>query len=632
MSMSRSNSRSNLSTKGRDKDQQDPNTEESLTSWATTNLASLLGLHTDDTTGLVDYLNTMTSKPDVEEYLKSILGDTSVAATPFIITYLSRRFGEGDSRSGQQQEQGSSASWKSDPRFYSKKKNDEEEDYFGGSGKGNKGKGKSSGNNNTGSSNKESISSNTTRAPSPTKETASTNVSDNITMPMDDRPLNQKQKRTRAKKAGLSIQEFEKLQNMEPDATGVIQKIAPNRFSCYCLGKLFSIQFNYFKNALLTHLYHSATKHPLLTNCLRCGKVICELEGPGPCTFCGNLVESKEQQLHLIQSGAMNQPTASAQKAIEHKLKLLDYDRNSVARTKVHDLAADFDYASSFTNRWLSPEEKALLLKQHRQQQKQKEEEERNRRTVVSIDLVNRTVVEERANGDKENGEEERVSVEDILAKARAEQKSKSNGSGSSIRQPTVSHANASDNTKDAGSSGYYRNPNLKQPAPKYVALSEQPASQRNSEAGNISNKKIPIQRRKKLEAQGLLKKEEESNRPQNGEDKKEFESSTDTSRGSNTNNLNTSQFKKTLQRLQNDLSRTVEKARERGARRGRGGRNGGGREDMDDILMGGNWEFEYNSASMYGDGEHTERAGGFSTSLTTDDYGYDEDGEDGRY
>ncbi|KAJ2802578.1 hypothetical protein H4R21_002365 [Coemansia helicoidea] len=40
-----------------------------------------------------------------------------------------------------------------------------------------------------------------------------------------------------------------------------------------------------------------AATHALFTNCLACGRIICESEGPGPCMFCGNEVESPDQQL-----------------------------------------------------------------------------------------------------------------------------------------------------------------------------------------------------------------------------------------------------------------------------------------------------------------------------------------------
>ncbi|KAJ2081890.1 hypothetical protein H4R24_001986 [Coemansia sp. RSA 988] len=40
-----------------------------------------------------------------------------------------------------------------------------------------------------------------------------------------------------------------------------------------------------------------ATEHPLFTNCLTCGRIICESEGSGPCFFCNSNVESPDQQL-----------------------------------------------------------------------------------------------------------------------------------------------------------------------------------------------------------------------------------------------------------------------------------------------------------------------------------------------
>ncbi|KAJ2689874.1 hypothetical protein GGH99_002734 [Coemansia sp. RSA 1285] len=42
-----------------------------------------------------------------------------------------------------------------------------------------------------------------------------------------------------------------------------------------------------------------ASEHPLLTNCLTCGRIVCQAEGPGPCMFCGTEVESPDQQLQL---------------------------------------------------------------------------------------------------------------------------------------------------------------------------------------------------------------------------------------------------------------------------------------------------------------------------------------------
>lgn len=35
-----------------------------------------------------------------------------------------------------------------------------------------------------------------------------------------------------------------------------------------------------------------ASKHKLIGNCMKCGRIVCEQEGSGPCFFCGNLVKT----------------------------------------------------------------------------------------------------------------------------------------------------------------------------------------------------------------------------------------------------------------------------------------------------------------------------------------------------
>lgn len=44
-----------------------------------------------------------------------------------------------------------------------------------------------------------------------------------------------------------------------------------------------------------------ASKHGLVANCLNCGKIICKLEGPGPCPFCGEEVIDGDQQVRVYQ-------------------------------------------------------------------------------------------------------------------------------------------------------------------------------------------------------------------------------------------------------------------------------------------------------------------------------------------
>ena len=59
-----------------------------------------------------------------------------------------------------------------------------------------------------------------------------------------------------------------------------------------------------------------ALVHPLVNNCLQCGKIICAREGEGPCMFCG---AAKEAQ----------QNSAAIQKATEHRDKLIGYERDA---------------------------------------------------------------------------------------------------------------------------------------------------------------------------------------------------------------------------------------------------------------------------------------------------------------
>merc|ERR1712000_665220 len=67
-----------------------------------------------------------------------------------------------------------------------------------------------------------------------------------------------------------------------------------------------------------------ALVHPLVNNCLQCGKIICAREGEGPCMFCG-----------AAESAAQN--SAEIQKATAHRDKLIAYGRDTRA-TKVYGL------------------------------------------------------------------------------------------------------------------------------------------------------------------------------------------------------------------------------------------------------------------------------------------------------
>ena len=101
-----------------------------------------------------------------------------------------------------------------------------------------------------------------------------------------------------------------------------------------------------------------ARQHRLVSNCLSCGKIVCEQEGEGPCSFCGALV-LKEGSTYAGLEESMA-PTSEAEFAAEaYAKRLVEYDRNSAARTTVIDDQSD--YYEIEGNSWLSNEVFKLL-------------------------------------------------------------------------------------------------------------------------------------------------------------------------------------------------------------------------------------------------------------------------------
>lgn len=131
-----------------------------------------------------------------------------------------------------------------------------------------------------------------------------------------------------------------------------------------------------------------ARRHKLVSNCLSCGKIICEQEGEGPCSFCGALV-LKEGSTYagLDESLPLQSDTEAAAEA--YAKRLVDYDRNSAARTTVIDDQSD--YYEIEENSWLSKEEKELLRK--KKEEIEKAEQATRNKVVVTFDLVGRKVL-----------------------------------------------------------------------------------------------------------------------------------------------------------------------------------------------------------------------------------------------
>ncbi|CAN1262692.1 Activating signal cointegrator 1 [Linum perenne] len=130
-----------------------------------------------------------------------------------------------------------------------------------------------------------------------------------------------------------------------------------------------------------------ARRHKLVSNCLSCGKIVCEQEGEGPCLFCGALV-LKEGSSYAGLEG-ITAPVSDAEAAAEaYAKRLVDYDRDAASRTTVIDDQSD--YYEIEGNSWLSKEEKELLTK--KQEEIEAAERAKRNKVVVTFDLVGRKV------------------------------------------------------------------------------------------------------------------------------------------------------------------------------------------------------------------------------------------------
>ncbi|XP_040987987.1 activating signal cointegrator 1 [Juglans microcarpa x Juglans regia] len=131
-----------------------------------------------------------------------------------------------------------------------------------------------------------------------------------------------------------------------------------------------------------------ARRHRLVSNCLSCGKIVCEQEGEGPCSFCGSLVLMEGSTYAGLDESLPPQSDAEAA-AEAYAKRLVEYDRNSAARTTVIDDQSD--YYEIEGNSWLSKEEKELLRKK-REEIEEAEQAKRNK-VVVTFDLLGRKVL-----------------------------------------------------------------------------------------------------------------------------------------------------------------------------------------------------------------------------------------------
>lgn len=105
-----------------------------------------------------------------------------------------------------------------------------------------------------------------------------------------------------------------------------------------------------------------------LTNCLYCGRIVCEREGYGYCPFCGFAIEE------VIASAANSNDESWVQKE-----RLLRFDREFARRTKIFDDQADFQGPAS----WMSEEERAAA----EQKQLERLEEMRRPKQILNLNI-----------------------------------------------------------------------------------------------------------------------------------------------------------------------------------------------------------------------------------------------------
>ena len=150
-----------------------------------------------------------------------------------------------------------------------------------------------------------------------------------------------------------------------------------------------------------------ATVHSLVTNCLGCGKIVCAYEGHETCPECNT-------DLKTYTSQAVSEFLLIAKKRQE---TLLAYDSNSAKRTQVIDVAADYDYKSEMTNRWLTDDQRQLAAKKQLELEQKQDAVKKSR--VITLDIANKKVITEKPLVDfkKEKLEQDSLQISDKLVR-----------------------------------------------------------------------------------------------------------------------------------------------------------------------------------------------------------------------
>lgn len=145
-----------------------------------------------------------------------------------------------------------------------------------------------------------------------------------------------------------------------------------------------------------------ATKHPLVNNCVNCGRIVCLSEGPGPCFFCGHAVNyynaaappstmnKNSDKFKQFPYDEIIIPEEEVSETMKLRNRLLEFDKDCASRTSVIDDECDYYQAN---NLWLTKEQREQWkkLEQNVQQGKHKSRLQQK----VSVDFTGRVIADE---------------------------------------------------------------------------------------------------------------------------------------------------------------------------------------------------------------------------------------------
>lgn len=267
--------------------------------WACEKVSSFIGISSQECEPLIDRMWQLNSEDEIRNEFQNIIGN-SVSTNIFINEFISKKTSVNNTVV--QNVQSETINGRDSPFEY--QKHNAEDYYTGGKKKKDK---------------KEKMPENVEINHSPPKKYANEDEDEDDKVKVSKKQL--KREKAKKKKGGISIDEW------DPEDREKVTKGKNGRPMCPCL----------------------AAKHGLVTNCLNCGKIICKLEGVGPCSFCGNEVIDNEQQIRVYQQ-------KQREKIRSEKQKLIKMDNNninnisSVKETEKVNVVAGASSSSSSTS------------------------------------------------------------------------------------------------------------------------------------------------------------------------------------------------------------------------------------------------------------------------------------------